>query len=112
MLCPVLFVCYGERVLGAGLSKQILSLWIVDMIMTAYRLAGKPVLGSVVAHSTRGVAASWALLRYITDMCRGQLGFLLHLYYWINVAPPSAVGSAVLGVTSYSGDCAGTTLAH
>ena len=89
MLCPVralaayvertrsvrttdqLFVCYGERVLGAGLSKQKLSHWIMDTITTAYSLAGMPVLGSVVAHSTRGVAASWALLRGgpLTDIC-------------------------------------------
>jgi hypothetical protein len=57
-----LFVCYGE---------QMLSHWIVDMITTAYRLAGMPVLGSVVAHSTRDVAASWALLRGVplADIC-------------------------------------------
>ena len=81
MLCPVralaayveqtqsmrttdeLFVCYGERAMGAGLSKQRLPHWIVDTITTAYRLAGRTVLGSVVAHSTRGVAESWAQLR-------------------------------------------------
>jgi hypothetical protein len=112
-----LFVCYGERVMGAELSKQRLSHWIVDTITTAYRLAGRPVLGSVVPHSTRGVAASWALLRGVplADICAAASwasSCTFARYYWVNVAPPTAVGSAVLGAASPSGDYAWTPLPH
>ena len=112
-----LFVCYDERVLGAGLSKQRFSHWIVDTITTAYLLAGSPVLGSVVAHSTRGAAASWALLRRVplADICAAASwasSCIFARHYRVNVAPPSAVGSAVLGVSSPYGDCARTSLPH
>ncbi|XP_063055985.1 uncharacterized protein LOC134449808, partial [Engraulis encrasicolus] len=57
-----LFVCFATNSKGQALSTQRLSHWIVDVIAMAYRASGKdpPALR---AHSTRGVAASWAAFR-------------------------------------------------
>lgn len=102
-----LFVCYGERVLGQRLSKQRLSHWIVDTITTAYRLASRPLPSAVVAHSTRGVATSWALLRGVplTDICASASWAspsTFARFYNVNVAPSNEVEQAVLGVASAS----------
>jgi hypothetical protein len=59
-----LLVCYGESP-GSWAYQSRGSHWIVETITTAYRLAGIPVLGSVVARSTRGVATSRSLLRRV-----------------------------------------------
>ncbi|XP_058879441.1 uncharacterized protein LOC131737040, partial [Acipenser ruthenus] len=89
MLCPVralrcymdrtktvrqteqLFICHGSRSLGQPLSKQRLSHWIVDAIKLAYESAGLPPPGQLKAHSTRGMATSWALFRGVpvSDIC-------------------------------------------
>lgn len=102
-----LFVCYGERVLGQRLSKQRLSHWIVDTITTAYQLAGRPLSSAIVAHSTRGVAASWALLRGVplADVCAAASWAspsTFARFYQVNVAPSNEVERAVLGVASAS----------
>jgi hypothetical protein len=93
-----LFVCYDERVLGAVLSNRKLSHWIEETITTAYRLAGICggtfntrcwcVLGSTARSALADIcaAASWAS------------SWTFARYYRVNVAPPSAVGSVVLGV--------------
>ena len=57
-----LLVCFGDRALGRALSKERLSYWIVETIALAYSAAWKVPLEGNRAHSTRGVATSWALL--------------------------------------------------
>ena len=71
-----LFVCFGESVRGQAVSKQRLARWVVRAIELAYSSAGLAPPTGVVAHSTRGMAASWALFRgaSLEEVCR--LGFL------------------------------------
>ncbi len=46
---------------GEAVSKQRLANWVVRLIELAYHSAGMTPPQGVVAHSTRGVSASWAL---------------------------------------------------
>ena len=98
-----LFVCYGQAVRGRRLSQHRLSHWIVDAIQAAYQLAGRPLPGPVVAHSTRGMAASWAQVRGVplADVCAAA-GWASPLtfarFYRVNVVPPNVLQQAVLGV--------------
>ncbi|KAL0161520.1 hypothetical protein M9458_045245, partial [Cirrhinus mrigala] len=55
-----LFVCFGGRNKGHPVTKQRLSRWIVDAITLAYSSLGLECPVGVRAHSTRGVASSWA----------------------------------------------------
>ncbi|KAL0152253.1 hypothetical protein M9458_051976 [Cirrhinus mrigala] len=67
-----LFVCYGGQQKGKAVSKQRISHWLVDAICTAYQARGLPCPLGVRAHSTRGVAASAALVNgaSLTDICK------------------------------------------
>ncbi len=55
-----LFVCFGNRTEGRPVTKQRLSRWIVDAITLPYSSLGLHCSIGVQAHSTRGVASSWA----------------------------------------------------
>ncbi|XDV42657.1 hypothetical protein PO909_011277 [Leuciscus waleckii] len=55
-----LFVSFSGRSKGLAASKQSLSRWIVDAIALAYASKGMQCLLGVRAHSTRGMASSWA----------------------------------------------------
>ena len=57
-----LFVCYGPPSRGKPVSKQRMSKWVVEAISLAYESAGHPSPLPVRSHSTRGMAASQALL--------------------------------------------------
>ncbi len=48
---------------GQAVSKQRLAKWVVRLIELAYHNAGMTPPQGVVAHSTSGVATSWALFR-------------------------------------------------
>ncbi len=67
-----LFVCYGGQQKGKAVFKQRMAHWIVDAIALAYQAQGVPCPLRLHAHSTRGVASSWALARgaSLTDICR------------------------------------------
>ncbi len=67
-----LFVCYGGQQKGKAVSKQRMTHWIVDAITLAYEAQGVPCPLRLRAHSTRGVASSWALARgaSLADICR------------------------------------------
>ncbi len=67
-----LFVCYGGQQKGNAVSKQRMAHWIVDTITLAYEAQGVPCPLRLRAHSTRGVASSWALARgaSLADICR------------------------------------------
>ncbi|KAI7810946.1 reverse transcriptase/ribonuclease H/putative methyltransferase [Triplophysa rosa] len=67
-----LFVCFGGQQKGRAVSKQRLTHWIVDAISLAYRSQDRPCPLGVKAHSTRGVASSWALAQgaSLADICR------------------------------------------
>ena len=97
-----LFVCYGEAALGQALSKQRLARWIVEAISMGYSTAGVPPPPGVVAHSTQGVAASWALFRgaQLSDICAAA-GWTSALtfarFYSLDVTSSGSVVSSVLG---------------
>ncbi len=67
-----LFVCFGGQQKGRPVSKQRLAHWIVEAIVLAYQARRLPCPLGVRAHSTRGVASSWALARgaSIADICK------------------------------------------
>ena len=65
-------VCFGAGAKHGGpLSKTRLARWIVEAIRAAYASAGQLPPEDIRAHSTRGVAASWALFQGVSveDMC-------------------------------------------
>ncbi|CAM4651435.1 unnamed protein product [Leuciscus chuanchicus] len=67
-----LFICFGGLQKGKAVSKQRLAHWIVDAIILAYDTQGVPCPPGLHAHSTRSVAASWALAQCasLADVCR------------------------------------------
>ena len=109
-----LFVCYGGKRLGLPLSKQRLSHWLVDTISAAYVDLGQPVPGNVVAHSTRGVATSWAALKGVSmaEICAAAswtVPCTFARYYRLNVASQGSLGSTVLLAAAHrDGDGAGS----
>ncbi len=66
-----LFVSFGNRAKGHPVTKQRLSKWIVDAVMLAYSSLGQQCPIGVRAHSTRGIASSWAWSSgvSITEIC-------------------------------------------
>ncbi len=67
-----LFVCFGGQQKGRAVSKQRLAHWIVEAIVLAYQARRLLCPLGVRAHSTRGVASSWTLVRgaSIADICK------------------------------------------
>ncbi len=72
------------------MSKQRLAKWVVRLIELAYHSAGMTHSHGVVAHSTRGVAASWALFRgaSLEDVCTaaGWSSMTFVKFYRLDVA--------------------------
>ena len=66
-----LLVLFSGRPKGLAASKQTLSRWIVDAIALAYTSKGLQCPLGVRAHSTRGMALSWAWYSGIAlqDIC-------------------------------------------
>ncbi len=66
-----LFVSFGNHAKGHPVTKQRLSKWIVDAVMLAYSSLGLQCPIGVRAHSTRGIASSWAWSSgvSITEIC-------------------------------------------
>ncbi|TKS65234.1 hypothetical protein D9C73_027835 [Collichthys lucidus] len=118
MLCPVravrsymdrtqnirrsdqLFVSWAEPRKGQPVTKQRLAHWVVEAIALAYTSRGLQPPAGVRAHSTRGMAASWALFRGVSvqDICSAAswsspLTFVR--FYMLDVSGP-CVASAVL----------------
>ncbi|XP_016369319.1 uncharacterized protein LOC107709377, partial [Sinocyclocheilus rhinocerous] len=55
-----LFISWAPPHRGSPISKQRLSHWLVEAIALAYESMGVQPPGNIRAHSTRGLAASWA----------------------------------------------------
>lgn len=102
--CDQLFVCHGAATRGKALSKGRLAHWIVEAIELAYdSLRLEPPVG-LRAHSTRGMASSWALHRGVSvgEICRAAGWSSVHTFvrfYMLDVTEPS-VPQAVLGAGS------------
>ncbi len=75
-----LFVCFGNHTKGHPVTKHRLSRWIVDAIMLAYLSLGLHCPIGVRAHSTRGVASSWAWsCVHRRNMCGDRLGLAIRI---------------------------------
>ncbi len=78
-----LFVSFGNRTKGHPVTKQRLSKWIVDAVMLAYSSLGLQCPIGVRAHSTRGIASSWAWSSGVSitnpDLYGGWLGHSVHI---------------------------------
>ena len=99
-LCDQLFVCFANPARGKALSKQRLSHWIVEAISLAYSSRGLPLPQGVRAHSTRGMATSWALFRgvSVTDICAAASWSSPHTFvrfYRLDVTAPSVAHSVL-----------------
>lgn len=98
--CDQLFVCFANPARGKALSKQRLSHWIVEAISLAYGSRGLPLPHGVRAHSTRGMATSWALFKGvpISDVCAAASWSSPHTFvrfYRLDVTAPSVAQSVL-----------------
>lgn len=96
-----LFLCHTGPRRGLALSKQRLSKWIVDAILYAYRHGNSLIPQGVRAHSTRGMAASWASLKGVplSDICSAASwtsSCTFTRFYRLNVVPHNPVATAVV----------------
>lgn len=99
-LCDQLFVCFANPAKGKALSKQRLSHWIVEAISLAYDSKGLPLPHGVRAHSTRGMATSWALFKgvSVSDICAAASWSSPHTFvrfYSLDVTAPSVAHSVL-----------------
>ena len=99
-----LFVSWAPPRMGRPITKERLSHWVVDAIAMAYRCKGRDPPNGLRAHSTRGIAASWALFKGLSvqEICAAASwstpGTFIR-FYRLDVTAPS-VAHAVLGVGS------------
>lgn len=99
-----LFVCFRPDLRGRPLSKARLSHWLVGAIQQAYVGAGVPLQSGVRAHSTRGMATSWASWRgaSLGEICAAatwSAPSTFARFYQFNVAASTSFGERVLGVS-------------
>lgn len=99
--CDQLFVSWATPHIGKPLSRQRLSHWIVEAISVAYSSRGLQPPRGLRAHSTRGMATSWALFRGVSvqDICSAASWATPHTFvrfYRLDVSEPS-LAHAVLG---------------
>nr|XP_009302985.2 uncharacterized protein LOC103911649 [Danio rerio] len=99
-----LFISWAPPNRGNPISKQRLSHWLVEAISLAYESKGVRPPGGLRAHSTRGMAASWALFRGVSlqDICAAASWASPHTfvrYYRLDVTQ-TPVAHSVLGVGS------------
>ena len=93
-------MCFVNPARGKVLSKPRLSHWIVEYISLSYSSRGLPPPHGVRAHSTRGVAASWALFRGVSvgDVCAAVSWSSPHTFvrfYSLDVTGPSVAHSVL-----------------
>ncbi|XP_049927771.1 uncharacterized protein LOC126407128 [Epinephelus moara] len=96
-----LFVSWATPHKGKPLSCQRLSHWIVDAIELAYRCRGLQPPAGLKAHSTRGMATSWALFKgvRVEDICAAASWATPHTFvrfYRLDISDTS-LAHAVLG---------------
>ena len=112
MLCPVralriylnrteefrktdqLFVTWARPHLGKSITKQGLSHWIVGAIALAYSSKGMQPPAGLRAHSTRGMATSWAPFQGVSvqEICAAANWDLPHnftRFYRLDVSAPT-----------------------
>ena len=99
-----LFVAWGASAKGKPVTKIRLSQWIVEAVQVAYSAADVQPPAGLRAHSTRGIAASWALYQGVSvqDVCTAaswSSPSTFARFYNLDVSGPS-VAHAVLDTVS------------
>lgn len=89
-----LFVSWAQPHRGKPLSKQRLSHWMVEAIVAAYNSSGLQAPAGLRAHSTRGMATSWALFQgtSVEEICAAASWATPHTFarfYRLDVTGPS-----------------------
>ncbi len=75
-----LFVYFSGRTKGFPVTKQRITLWLVDTISLSYSSLGLQSPIGVRAHSTRGVVSSWPWSVHGRQSCNGRLGLAIHIH--------------------------------
>ena len=101
-----LFVSFSRCRQRKAVARPTLSRWLVDAIKLAYTSSGFEVPAGLRAHSTRGVASSWAIsrgasLQEICSAANWASPSTFATFYSLDVAPLS-VAHTVLGVAGPS----------
>ena len=99
-----LFVSWGARTRGKPVTTVTISNWIVQAIRMAYTNQGVEPPQALRAHSTRGMAASWALHKGVSiqEVCTAaswSSSSTFATYYNLDVAAPT-LAHAVLGAAA------------
>ena len=99
-----LFVSWGTKTKGKPVTTVTISNWIVEAIRQAYTSQGVEPPQALRAHSTRGMAASWALYKGVSiqEVCTAaswSTPSTFATYYNLDVAAPS-LAHAVLGAAA------------
>lgn len=97
-----LFVSWAKPHVGRPVSKQRLSHWIVEAIALAYAAKGLQPPAGLHAHSTRGMATSWALFKGVSaeEVCAAASWASPNTFakfYRLDVTAP-VLAHSVLGV--------------
>ena len=100
-----LFVSWSKPHVGKPVSKQRLSHWIVGAIALAYTSKGLQTPTGLRAHSTRGLATSWALFKGVSiqEVCAAACWASPHTFarfYRLNVTAPTLAHSVLSTVSS------------
>lgn len=103
-----LFVSWAKPHMGKPVSKQRLSHWIVGAIALAYTSRGLQPPAGLRAHSTRGLATSWALFRGVSiqEVCAAACWTSPHTFarfYRLDVTAPNLAHSVLSAGSSRVG---------
>lgn len=99
-----LFESWAKTFMGKPISTQRLLHWIVDAICLAHSSKSLPVPTGLRAHSTRGLATSWALFEDVSMdiVCRSEGWSSYQSFSRLDVTA-TPIAHAVLGVGTSSG---------
>ncbi|XP_048059471.1 uncharacterized protein LOC125276089 [Megalobrama amblycephala] len=95
-----LFVSWADSHKGKPISRQRLSHWVVEAIIVSYNSMGLCPPEGLKAHSTRGMATSWALFKGVSvqDICAAASWASTHTFvrfYRLDVTEPSLAHSVL-----------------
>ncbi|XP_055053994.2 uncharacterized protein [Misgurnus anguillicaudatus] len=95
-----LFVSWADTHKGKPISRQRLSHWVVEAIILSYNSRGLTPPAGLRAHSTRGMATSWALFKGVSvqDICAAASWASPHTFvrfYRLDVTEPSLAHSVL-----------------
>ena len=101
-----LFVSFHGKNKGMRASSRTIAAWIVQAIQGAYKAKGLAPPEAVTAHSTRGVATSWAAARHVSPevICRAASWSSLNTFMTHYCVEPASLSSVNFGLHVLSVD--------